>query len=79
MIQTQLSDRVLAALRGNPYLAGQSLRSDFEHGRVTLHGVVRSYFQKQMAQEALRQIEGIEEIHNELEVAPDLWAASRAG
>jgi osmotically-inducible protein OsmY len=36
---------------------------------VILRGVVRSYFQKQMAQEAVRRISGVEEIHNELEVA----------
>ncbi len=36
---------------------------------MILRGVVRSYFQKQMAQEALRHVEGIEEICNELEVA----------
>jgi osmotically-inducible protein OsmY len=30
---------------------------------------VRSYFQKQMAQEAVRRIDGVSEILNELEVA----------
>jgi osmotically-inducible protein OsmY len=36
---------------------------------VTLKGVVSSYFQKQMAQEALRNVDGIHEIANELEVS----------
>jgi osmotically-inducible protein OsmY len=64
-----LDDKVHTALRCNPYLSGRSLRFETESGRVTLRGVVRSFFQKQMAQEALRHVEGINEIHNELEVA----------
>jgi osmotically-inducible protein OsmY len=49
-------------------LAGRSLRFETEHGRITLRGVVLSYFQKQMAQEAVRRIDGVQEILNELEV-----------
>ncbi len=79
MIETRLSDRVLSALERSPYLAGRSLRFETEHGRITLRGVVHSYFQKQMAQEAVRRIEGVQEILNELEVVPNLWVPSRAG
>ena len=63
-----LNDKVFIALERNPHLAGRSLRFEAEQGRVTLRGTVRSYYQKQMAQEALREIDGIAEIHNELEV-----------
>jgi len=63
-----LSEQVVSALQGNPYLARRNLRFEASEGRVTLRGVVRSYFQKQMAQEALRELDGIEEIYNELEV-----------
>ncbi len=63
-----LSEQVVSALQGNPYLARRNLRFEASEGRVTLKGVVRSYFQKQMAQEALRELDGIEEIYNELEV-----------
>jgi osmotically-inducible protein OsmY len=79
MTETILSDRVHTALERNPYLAGRKLRFESEHGRVTLRGVVQSYFQKQMAQESLKRIEGVQEIFNELEVAPHLWVSSRAG
>ncbi len=67
-----LVDRVLVALDRNPHLHGRRLRFEAEKGRVTLRGVVRSYFQKQMAQEALRHVEGVDEIRNELEVAQRL-------
>jgi osmotically-inducible protein OsmY len=67
-IDTPLDDRVFTALTRNPYLAGRTLRIETEEGRVTLRGVVRSYFQKQMAQETLRRLDGVDEIYNELEV-----------
>jgi osmotically-inducible protein OsmY len=66
-----LDDRVLYALERNPYITRRNLRFETDQGRVTLRGVVNTYFQKQMAQEALRHVEGIAEIANELEVS---WA-----
>jgi osmotically-inducible protein OsmY len=66
-----LDHRVLTALERNPYLTRRNLRFETEQGRVTLRGVVASYFQKQMAQEAIRNVEGVAEIANELEVS---WA-----
>jgi osmotically-inducible protein OsmY len=37
-------------------------------GRIVLSGKVGTYFQKQMAQEVVRRIEGVEQIDNCLEV-----------
>lgn len=53
----------------NPYLAQQSLQLEFERGRLVLRGVVKSFFQKQMAQEAVRHVDGVDEIENQLEVS----------
>ena len=69
MIEIPLDAKVLTALAQNPYIARRTLRFETFEGRVTLRGVVRSYFQKQMAQEALRHVDGVREITNELEVA----------
>ncbi|MHB8901923.1 MAG: BON domain-containing protein [Thermoguttaceae bacterium] len=66
--QTPLNDKVVTALERSPYLSRRNLRFETDEGRITLRGTVRSYFQKQMAQEALREVDGIEEIYNELEV-----------
>jgi osmotically-inducible protein OsmY len=63
-----LDDRVLTALERNPYLSNRTLRFETSSGRVTLRGVVGTYFQKQMAQEAIRYVDGVSEITNELEV-----------
>lgn len=64
-----LDDRVLSALERNPYLTHRNLRFETQQGRVTLRGMVDTFFQKQMAQESIRHIEGVAEIANELEVA----------
>jgi osmotically-inducible protein OsmY len=66
-----LDDRVFNALEQSPYLARRTLRFETSEGRVTLRGVVHTYFQKQMAQEAIRHVAGVKEIANELEVC---WA-----
>ncbi len=63
-----LDHRVLQALAANPHLAGRRLRFENRGGHVSLHGVVSSYYQKQMAQEALLRLEGVEAIENQLEV-----------
>jgi osmotically-inducible protein OsmY len=69
MIKMPLDDRVLTALERNPYIARRNLRFETSAGRVTLKGVVESYYQKQMAQESLRHIDGVHEIANELVVS----------
>ena len=68
-LDNPLKDKVLSALQCNPHLSRRNFRFETEQGRVTLRGVVRTYYQKQMAQEALRHIDGVDEISNELEVA----------
>jgi len=66
--KASLDQRVLVALERSPYVPTRLLRFETGPGRVRLHGMVRSYFQKQMAQEAVRRAVGEIEIVNELEV-----------
>ena len=66
-----LAARVDSVIQNNPFFNGRNLRFEAEQGRVTLKGSVTTYFQKQMAQEALRKVDGVVEIANELEVT---WA-----
>ena len=65
---TTLDSQVTQAIDSAPHLMGRTLRIETDEGRVRLHGIVGSYFQKQMAQEAIRRVEGVEQIENELEV-----------
>jgi osmotically-inducible protein OsmY len=68
MVDAQLTDLALAALEQNPHLPRHNLHLHAASGRITLRGVVRSFYQKQMAQESLRRLEGVSEIENHLEV-----------
>jgi osmotically-inducible protein OsmY len=67
-VESPLSDRVLCALEQSPHIPRRALRIEANEGRVVLRGTVGSYFQKQMAQEALRRVDGIDAIENELQV-----------
>jgi osmotically-inducible protein OsmY len=67
--------RVDHALKGSPHLLGHNVSCEHRQGAIVLQGRVNSYYQKQMAQEALRNLEGIERIVNLLEVS---WLEDRA-
>lgn len=64
----ELELRVLDALEQSPHVAHRNLRFETRQDRVILRGTVRSWYQKQMAQEMLRRVDGIGEIENQLEV-----------
>ena len=64
----ELLRRVDSAIKGNPHLTGHQVFCQEESGIVVLHGRVGSFFQKQMAQETLKNLDGVEKIINELEV-----------
>ncbi len=64
----ELLQRVDSAIRGNPHLAGNRVFCQEDAGTVVLHGRVGSFFQKQMAQETLKRLAGVEKVINELEV-----------
>jgi osmotically-inducible protein OsmY len=65
----KLDDRVETALLKQANVPERNLRFEASDGRVTLHGTVHSYYQKQMAQEALRRLEGVQTIDNQIEVS----------
>ncbi len=65
-----VAEQVDFAIQTSPYLTGRQLRFEMQDGHVVLHGRVGSFFQKQMAQEAIRKIDGVERVENHLEV---LW------
>lgn len=64
----QLRDRIHLILTRDPHVGGRPVGFELIEDEVHLTGSVRSYFQKQMAQEALRVIEGLGRIVNRLEV-----------
>jgi osmotically-inducible protein OsmY len=66
--QSTLEQRVGSAISSNPYLNGRKLRFEAVDRKIVLKGRVGTYFQKQMAQEAVRTLEGVDSIDNQLEV-----------
>ena len=66
-MDTVINRHATRALQNNRYL-NPGIRCRTEGRRVFIEGDVISYFEKQMAQESLRAIEGILEIINELRV-----------
>jgi osmotically-inducible protein OsmY len=68
-LSTPLFERIHEALMTNPHVPrGRKLRVEAADGHVVLKGSVRSFFEKQMAQEAVRRIDGVQMIDNLLEV-----------
>lgn len=63
-----LTHRIHQAVDRHPHVRPHRLRYEANDGRVHIRGRVSSYFEKQMAQEALRSVAGIAAIENELEV-----------
>ncbi|MBC8114055.1 MAG: BON domain-containing protein [Candidatus Saccharimonas sp.] len=61
-----LRDRIHLVLSREPHLLGKQIRAEVIDREVLLTGSVRTYFQKQMAQESLRAIEGLGPIRNQL-------------
>jgi osmotically-inducible protein OsmY len=57
-------------LRHNPYLEGTTVSCHCENGVLVLHGRVSSYYQKQRAQEAVKKLDGVADVVNEIEVRP---------
>lgn len=68
MTNLETTQRIESALKAHPHLACRRVRIETHADGVTLHGVVPTYFHKQLAQEALRRLDGIGRIDNLLEV-----------
>lgn len=63
-----LSRRIERALADCLALARYELAFEIEATVVTLRGCVASYYHKQLVQESLRQVAGLQAIRNEIEV-----------
>lgn len=60
--------RVDTALRAHPHLRSSLIASRHADDCVILEGAVDSFFLKQMAQEAVREVAGLARIDNQLRV-----------
>jgi osmotically-inducible protein OsmY len=63
-----LVDQVHGVLSRSPYVSPREVRVAAQEGVVRLEGAVRSFFQKQMAQELIRRVDGVQRVENCLQV-----------
>lgn len=63
-----LHQKIHFSLSNSPFIRGRDVTFAIDESEVVLSGQVRSYFQKQMAQESLRGIDGVGRIRNDLVV-----------
>ena len=61
-------------LQATPYISFRDVRCEYRHGLLFLRGQVESYYEKQLAQEAVARLEGVAQVVNQLEVA---WGDSQ--
>ena len=71
-VWTNFDIRMDQDLANHPLMKGKNVRIQQEKRRAILEGDVDSYYDKQMLQEVVRRIEGVEEIENRLLVE---WAS----
>ncbi len=69
-----LETLISTVISGHPHLKRHKVHVEAQQGHVVLRGVVHSYYQKQLAQEAVWRLEGVHSIENHLEVD---WAIVR--
>lgn len=63
-----ISDRVINAVVHNPHVNLNTMHIVTRGNDVTIQGTAQTFFEKQMAQEAIRRIDGVDAIENKLEV-----------
>ena len=71
-VGTNFDIRIDQDLANHPLMRGKNVRIQQKKRRVILDGDVDSYYDKQMLQEVVRRIEGVEEIENRLLIE---WAS----
>ena len=66
--QPSLQELAERCLRSNPYLALKNLSCDCQEGVLVLRGCLPSYYLKQVAQEVVARLEGVQAIDNQIQV-----------
>jgi hypothetical protein len=66
--QASIKDLAERFLHSNPYLALRNISCDYLGGVLSLRGCLPSYYLKQLAQEAVADLDGIDHIDNQIQV-----------
>jgi len=68
LADARIQDYAASLLRRHSMLALRRIDCEVRQGRLVLSGCLPSYYLKQMAQEAVSSVEGIDELENQIEV-----------
>jgi osmotically-inducible protein OsmY len=63
-------EQASAILSQHPHLGNRKVKCRAKDANLVIEGEVNSYYEKQLAQEALRNVEGIGQVENQLDVVP---------
>lgn len=66
---SSLMDLVRGALKKSHFLSPRQVQIETTGSNVRLEGTVGSFYQKQMAQELVRRIDGVDTVENQLQVS----------
>jgi osmotically-inducible protein OsmY len=66
--RNEVEQAAQSRLHASPYPSLKRLKCEFNRGQLVLRGPVHSFFEKQMAQEAIAGVQGVEQIVNGIEV-----------
>ena len=75
--QTGLKELAEQCLHSNPYLALKNISCDMLDGVLVLRGCLPTYYLKQIAQEAVAPLEGIERIDNQIQVVASAFPSGQ--
>ena len=64
-----LLDQIEGALSSSPHVPSRQVHVETIDGNVRIEGTVGTFFQKQMAQEVVRRLDGVQRIENQLQVS----------
>ncbi len=64
----QVAERAESELRRNAYFALKNIACEYREGVLTLNGCLPTYYLKQVAQEAVARLDGVQRIDNRIEV-----------
>ncbi|MCA9068871.1 MAG: BON domain-containing protein [Planctomycetaceae bacterium] len=68
--ESEVLNEVHQALSEQLFRLSQNLTCEFREGLLLLRGRVSSYYHKQVAQEAVRRLDAVDQIINQIEVVP---------
>jgi hypothetical protein len=66
--QASIRDLAERCLHSNPYLALKNISCDLLDGVLFLRGCLPTYYLKQLAQEAVADLNGVDRIDNQIQV-----------